>query len=73
MGDWYIFEDYTKIRLYVVEVPPYHLPIFFPMRIFSLESIRHSLNVDQGHFNLSHKGCIFKLEMIVGSFTVNSR
>lgn len=42
VGNWYIFKVYTKIRFYGAEVPPYHLPIFFPMTIFSLEFIRNS-------------------------------
>jgi len=56
VGDWFIFEDYAKIRLYGSEVVPYKLPIFVPMRLISLEFIRLSLNVDQVHFVLAKKG-----------------
>jgi len=49
-GDWFIFEEYTEIRLYGASVKPYKLPKFAPMWLFSLEFIRQSLNVDQVHF-----------------------
>ena len=38
-GDWFVFEDYSEIRLYGAGVEPYRLPVFVPMRLFSLEFI----------------------------------
>jgi len=38
--DWYLYQNYTEIRIYVCELPPYRLPKFVPMRIVSLEYIR---------------------------------
>jgi len=29
VGKWFLFEDYTKIKLYGAEVQPYHLRVFF--------------------------------------------
>lgn len=49
-GDWYLFDDYTEIRVYGAEVSPYRLPVFPAMRIFALEFIRQTLKVDQIHF-----------------------
>ena len=72
-GDWYVFEDYSEIRLYGAGVEPYRLPVFVPMRLFALEFIRKSLNVDQIHFMHIKKGHMFKLPMIVGPFIVNMR
>ena len=47
--------------------------MFVPMRLFALEFIRQSLNVDQVHFVPMKKGHMYKLPMIVGPFIVNMR
>ena len=49
-GDWYLYQDYTKIKEYGCELAPYKLPKYLPMRIFSLEYIRQMLNLDDIHF-----------------------
>lgn len=43
------------------------------MRLFALEFIRKSLNVDKIHFVPMKKGHMFKLPMSVGPFIVNTR
>lgn len=73
MGDWYLFEDYTEIRVYGSKLPPYQLPIFMPMRIFALEFITQSLNTYQIHFVQAKKSLMFKLPMTVGPSIVNCR
>lgn len=73
VGVWFLFEDHTKIRLDGAEVEPYHLPLFLSMRIFSLNFIRESLNLDQIHFFPRYKGYIFKLENIVQPFIINTK
>ena len=45
-GDWYLYDDYTEIRVYGAEVPPYCLPVFPAMRIFHLEFICQTLKAD---------------------------
>lgn len=72
IGDWFQFEYYSEIRLYGVEVAPYKIPTFVPMRLFSLEFIRQSLNLDQVHFMLTNKGHLFKFPNIVGPYIVNN-
>ena len=59
--------------MYGAKVPPYCLPIFLPVRIFSLEFIRKSLNIDQVYFVPTRKGYIFKLGKIVWPSIVNNR
>lgn len=49
-GDWYLYQNYTKIRVYGYELAPYKLPKYVPMRIFSLEYIRQIINMDELHF-----------------------
>ena len=72
-GDWFVFEDYYEIRFYGASVEPYRLPVFVPMRLFALEFIRKSLNVDQIHFVPMKKGHMLNLLMAVGPFIVNMR
>lgn len=43
------------------------------MRIFYLEFIRQSLNIDQLHFIPTKKGHLFKLGIPTGPFIVNAR
>jgi len=40
IGDWYLYQNYTDIRVYGYEIPPYKLPKYLPIRIFALEYIR---------------------------------
>ena len=68
-----MYDDYSEIRLYGAEIEPYRLPIFVPVRLFALEFIRQSLNVDKIHFVPMNKGHLFKFPMSVGPFIVNMR
>jgi hypothetical protein len=45
VGDWYLFQNHTEIRIYGSEAQPFLLPVFLTMRIFSLEYIRQRLNL----------------------------
>jgi hypothetical protein len=63
---------YTEIILYGSEVKPYKLPSFLTMRIFALEFIRQSINVDEVHF-IPRKKNNFKPKKKVGPFSVYSR
>jgi hypothetical protein len=38
--DWYLYQDHIEIRIYGCEFPPYKMPKYFPVRIFSLEYIK---------------------------------
>ena len=49
-GDWYLYQDYTEIRVYGCELAPYKLPKYFSVRIFSLEYIRQIMNLYDIHF-----------------------
>ena len=45
-GDLYLYQNYTKIKVYGCKLAPYNLPKYVPMRIFSLEYIRQMINMD---------------------------
>ena len=44
VGDWFICEGHTIIRIYGVEVQPYLLAIYLRIRLFALEYIQKILN-----------------------------
>jgi hypothetical protein len=73
VGDWYIFDNYTKIRVYGCELRPFLLPIFLTPKMFSLQYIRKILNSDDVHFVSRKYKATFKLEKEVGPFIVNSK
>lgn len=68
-----MYKDFTKIKLYGCEFPPYHLPVFLPIKILCLEFIRQCLIVDQTHFLPRKKEAMFKLKEKVGPFIVNTK
>jgi len=73
LGYLFMFKDYTEIRLYGSEFKPFKLPIFPTIRIFSLEFIRKSLNVDEVHFIPRKKKTNFKPKKEVGNFILYNR
>jgi hypothetical protein len=50
IGDWYLYEDHTVIRVYGCELCPYRLPKYVPMRLFALEYYRQLIQSDLTHF-----------------------
>jgi hypothetical protein len=50
IGDWYLYQNHTEIRVYGCDLPLYNLPKYLPIRIFSLEYIRQMINSDEIHF-----------------------
>ena len=50
IGDWFLIEFGTTIRLYGLVHPPSILPSFLTPRVFSLELIRQKLIVEEEHF-----------------------
>jgi hypothetical protein len=49
-GDWFLYQNHTKIRVFGCELAPYKLPKYVPVRIFALEYIRQIMNSDEIHF-----------------------
>jgi hypothetical protein len=50
IGDWYLYQNHSEIRVYGSELAPYKLPRYIPVRVFALEYIRKSMNSDDIHF-----------------------
>jgi len=73
VGDYYIFENYTKIKVYGSDLRPFLLPIFLTPKIFVLEYIRKILNLDDIHFVSRKYKANFKLKKEVGPFIFNTK
>ena len=71
--DWYLYHNYTEIRVYGCDLAPYKLPKYLPTRIFSLEYIRKMLNSNEIHFVSVKKKSQFRIKTQIGSFVCNSR
>ena len=56
IGDWFLSDFGTTIRLYGFVHPSYILPTFLTPKIFYLELIRQKIMVKEEHF-LSFKKC----------------
>jgi hypothetical protein len=71
-GDWYLYQNHTKIKVYGCELAPYKLPKYLPVRIFALEYIRQIMNSDDIHFVSLNKKQQLRIKGQTGSFIYNS-
>jgi hypothetical protein len=61
VGDWYFFEDHTKITIYSSKFQHFLFPKLQTPRLFPLEFIRKILNYDYIHFVSKKQKESFKL------------
>ena len=73
VGDWYLYQNHTEVRVYACQLTPYKLPKYLPMRIFSLEYIRKIINSDDVNFLSARKKTQFKIKNQLGPFICNNR
>ena len=73
IGDWYLYQNHTIIRIYGCELPPYRLPKYVPMRLFALEYFRQFGNADVLHFSGKGKKAQLKVRNELGHFIYNKR
>ena len=73
VGDWYLYQNHTKIRIYGYELPPYKLPNYLPMRLFSLEYFRKMIGLDEVQLLASWKKTQFKMKNQMGPFICNTK
>jgi hypothetical protein len=73
MGDWYLYQDHTEIRVYGCDLAPYKLPKYLLVRIFSLEYIMQMINSDDIHFISLKKKQQLRIKGQIGSFICNNR
>jgi hypothetical protein len=73
IGDWYLYQNHTEIKIYGCKLAPYRLPKNFPVRIFTLEYIRQMINSDDIHFVSLKKKQQLRIKGQIGSFIYNNR
>ena len=73
IGDWFLSEFETIIRLYGFVHQPYILPAFLKTSIFSLEFLRQKLTVEEEHILKFRKSLDMKFTWEVGPYVVKSR
>jgi hypothetical protein len=70
--DWYLYQNHIEIRVSGCTLAPYKLPKYLPVRIFSLEYIRHMINSDDIHFVSVKKMQQLRIKGQIGSFICNN-
>ena len=73
IGDWYVYQNHTVIRIYGCELAPYRLPRYVPMRLFALEYFRQFGNAYMVHFHSKNKKVQLKVRNQLGPFIYNKR
>jgi hypothetical protein len=73
VGDWFLFEKYTVIRVYGFKEEPYLFPTFLDPKIYTLDCIRQRLFSYQEYFVKFSKATTFKPFYKVGPFTIKSK
>ena len=70
IGDLFLLEEHTIIRVYGFTHEPYIFPAFLTPRVFSFEFIRNKLIVENENFINFKKAYDIKLPWVVGSFII---
>ena len=73
IGDWFMYKDFTVLRVYGFTREPYRLPSFLTPRIFALEYMRQRLHVEEEHFGAFKKSSNIKFPLKVGSFIFKNK
>lgn len=73
IGDWFLSQDYTILRIYGFEEQPYRHPSFLRPRIFSLEVLWQRLHSNELHFSSKKRTSNFKVPITIGPFEVRNK
>jgi hypothetical protein len=68
-----LYQNHSEIQVYGCELAPYKLLRYIPVRIFTLEYIRQSMNSDDIHLVSLKKKQQLRIKGQIGSFICNSR
>ena len=71
-GDWFLYKYFTILRIYGFEDEPYRLQLFLTKRIFVLEFLRQSLQVESEIFLKHKKASNMKFKYTIEPFVVDS-
>ena len=73
IGDWFLYKDFTVLRVYGFKGEPYRLPAFLTPRICALEYMRQRLLAEEEHFGAFKKSSNIKFPLKVGSFIFKNK
>ena len=73
IGDWFLYKDFTVLRVYGIIGEPYRLPVFLTPRIFALDFMRQRLCVEEEHFGAFKKSSNVKFPLKVGPFIFKNK
>ena len=73
MGDWFLYEKHTEIRIFGSNLLPYKLPKYMNMIILALKYLRYIFNSDSINFLAARKKTQLKWKNQVGPFIINNR
>ena len=71
-GDWFLYVEYTEIRVYGFTGNPFLLPGFLTDRIFALEFARKIIHTEKEHFLNIKKGCNINFHYTIGPFVIKT-
>jgi len=71
--DWFLYLDYTVIRVYGSEDQTYRIPAFLTPRIYSLVVLRKRLHSDELDFSSKKQTSTFNVPITIGPFIVKNR
>ena len=71
-GDWFLYAENTKIRLYGFTSYPFLLPAFLTNTVFALEFDRQRVHIEKAHFLNNKKGCNISFHYTIGPFVIKS-
>ena len=74
VGDWFLYKDFTVLKIYGFTGEPYRLPDFLTPRIFALEFMRQRLHSEEEHFgalgNLQISNSLSRLALLFSRIKV---
>ena len=73
VGDWFLYKDFTVLRVYGFTREPYRLPIFLTPRTFALKFMRQILYAEEDHFGAFKKSSNIKFPLKVGPFIFKNK
>ena len=73
VGDWFLYRDFTILRIYGFTGEPYRLPAFLNPSIFALEYMRQRVRAEEEHFGAFKKSSNIKFPLKVGSFIFKNK
>jgi len=73
IGDWYLYQNHSVIKMYGCELCPYRQPRYVPMRLFALEYYKQLIGSDLTHFHSTKKKYQLKFKDQLGPFFMNRK